>query len=232
MIFLRQNNKIPTKAMVLIGFAILFLTSCGVMEKLANRNPVIKRMYATNYLLASGDTTTIYVVAEDPDGDLLEYSWSKDGGSFVSPQESDRRVWQAPTAAGSYTISVTVRDENDGEAREKVTVVVRSDDPPRVEIQKPVEGESIPGIGSYEIEVEASHQTSEIERVDFIINGTVLHTDRSHVSNIYTFDWNVNGLSGLYTIQAKAYRLIVPEPPGIDSVHVLLEGVTPVPLLK
>ncbi len=211
------------------SMCVMAALSCGVVEKLANRAPVIKQMYATHYLLASGDTTTIYTVAEDPDDDLLSYSWSKDGGSFISPQESSSRVWQAPNVAGSYDIRVVVRDENGGEASDHVTIVVRSDDPPQVEILRPLEGESLPGIGSYEIEVRASHQTSEIERVDFIVNGTVMHTDRSPISDVYTYNWSLDGLSGIYVLRAKAYRLIFPEPPGIDSVHVIIEGVTPFP---
>ena len=219
------------KGLIIIFTPVMVcLLACGVVEKIANRAPVIKQMYANNYILSSTDTTTIYVVAEDPDDDLLSYSWSKTGGSFVAPQETETRVWQAPSAAGSYTISVVVRDENGGETNDNVIIVVRSDDPPHVEILHPVEGESITGIGSYEIEVRASHQTSEIERVDFLINGIILHTDRSPVSNLYTYDWNTNGLVGPHTIQAKAYRLIIPDPPGIDSVHVILEGVTPIPL--
>ncbi|MDZ7378122.1 MAG: hypothetical protein ONB06_02130 [candidate division KSB1 bacterium] len=43
------------------------------MEKLANRPPMILRVFAMDYDLSPGDTTTVMVEAEDPDGDRLSF---------------------------------------------------------------------------------------------------------------------------------------------------------------
>ena len=45
--------------------------TCGVMEKLANKEPIIKSIAAFPSQIGTQDTTTLKVVAEDPDNDML-----------------------------------------------------------------------------------------------------------------------------------------------------------------
>jgi hypothetical protein len=187
-------------------------------------------MRATRYEVLAGDTTTVIVSATDPDDDLLSYTWSKTGGAFISPDENDRRVWQAPSESGSYEVSVLVRDENGGEASDKVTITVPSQEPPVVEILSPTQGESIPGIGTCEIRVRAMHGTSPIERVEFLVDGSLQYTDTSPVSSVYSYDWALEGVSGPKNIAARGYVADYPDLPGADSVMVVIEGVTRFPL--
>jgi len=102
------------RTMKYVPFAILvilFFFSCGVVEKLANRPPVITRVYALRTMVSTNDTTTVGVEAEDPDNNILSYNWSAIAGSFSSSQ-GQRVVWTAPNRAGQFNLEVTVRDEN------------------------------------------------------------------------------------------------------------------------
>jgi hypothetical protein len=61
----------------------------------------------------------VNVLATDPDGDELEYSWSSTGGTILtggasdvpdySPTSNPAR-WQAPENPGEYEITCTVSD--------------------------------------------------------------------------------------------------------------------------
>jgi hypothetical protein len=78
-----------------------------------NSNPIIDGYESLNNRPATGETVTINVIAHDPDGDELSYQWEADGGSFSSINGADAS-WVAPSTAGNYTITVTVRDNKGG----------------------------------------------------------------------------------------------------------------------
>ncbi len=90
--FIRQLNlnKIGERAVkkIALFFTIIFsfsLIMCGVMEKLANKDPMIKSVVAFPPQISTQDTTTLKVVAEDPDDDLLSYRWdNKSKGELLS----------------------------------------------------------------------------------------------------------------------------------------------------
>jgi hypothetical protein len=205
------------------------VAGCGLVEKLANRPPVILRIYALSSELHPGDTTTVVVEAEDPDGDLLSYQWTSTGGTLVGSAQGARCVWQAPAQPGSYALRVTVRDENGAQASGELAVVVVSQEPPRVTILRPREGEALPGLGTYEVQARVTHPTSPIERVEFYVNGVLESTDLSAEGDRYGFGWKLDGLTGPKTVVAKGYLSRPPGTPGADSVHVMVEGVTPFP---
>ncbi len=218
------------RAFYTVGVAVLTLVAgCSLMEKLANRPPVILRIYALDSDLYPGDTTTVAVEAEDPDGDLLSYQWTSTGGTLLGSAQGARSVWRAPEQAGSYRLGVTVRDENGAQASGELAMVVLSEEPPRVTIVRPREGEALPGLGTYAVEAVVTHPTSPIERVEFYVDGVLHFTDTAAEGDRYGFAWNLDGLSGPKTVLAKGYRLYPPGPPGADSVHVTVEGVTPFP---
>jgi len=223
MTILRKNIEV----IVILSIAALNFFSCSVVDKLTNRDPVITRMYATFTQIYPGETTTVHVEADDPDGDLLSYSWTKDAGIFVTTDQNNSREWQAPVNPGNYNIYVTVRDENDGETSSKVTINVRSDLPATVNILQPEENESIPGIGSYDIKAEASHSTDDIFHVKFFIDDVLQSTLKTSNGATYTYSWNVENLSGQFELKAEAFLSEDDTNPGKDSLYVVVEGVTP-----
>lgn len=67
----------------------------------------------------------IATVASDPDGDILSYSWSVDGGSLADPSKNPVK-WTMPGTPGFYPITVTVDDGKGGKAEKTTSVSVRT----------------------------------------------------------------------------------------------------------
>lgn len=213
----------------LIGIAVLSLSLlvCGVVDKLGNRDPIIKSIAADPPEIGIQDTTTLTVVAEDPDGDQLAYNWDSSGqGRFISNLGS-RVKWIAPAYSGRFPLRVKVTDENNGKASALVTVDVRSDERPIVTITRPVDNELIIGLGFYPIQVSVNYNWS-IDRVDFFMgHDSLLFSDRTVP---YEFaQWNVTALSGPVLLVARAFVAGKPALYGEDSVHVNIEGTVPIP---
>lgn len=214
---------------ILIMLTCLSLVVCGVVEKLANRDPIIKNVTADPDQIGTQDTTTLEVEAEDPDEDVLAYQWeSPGGGQFVS-KFGQRVQWIAPDFSGTFEIKVTVSDENGGKATGKVEVKVKGDESPIVVITQPVESEIITGLGNYTIKVDVNFQWS-IQRVDFFINRDSVHSD--YTQPYEWAGWNVTTLSGRKVVMAKAYEADDLTNYGVDSVHVTIEGTVPIPKIK
>lgn len=93
--FERPNN--PPK--------IVALTVDGLPPKEVNSS----RAYATH---------TIRCVAEDPDGDNLQYSWVKTGGKLTG--EGAEVGWTAPGLTDEYVVTVVVSDGRGGTATDSV----------------------------------------------------------------------------------------------------------------
>lgn len=205
----------------------LLLSACGVVEQLTNREPIIKSVSANPNKIGVNDTTRLKVVVEDPDDDILEIRWdSSSKGQFISNIGAEVR-WIAPSYSGQFRIKVQVTDENGGKANGEVMVNVREEnDSPIVVITQPVENEVIPGLGNYAIRVNVTFLW-QIEKVDFFVNGDLRHSDRA--SPYEWKEWNVTSLSGKTTIMAKAYEAGDLANYGVDSVHVIIEGIVPIP---
>lgn len=215
-----------TQLFVLISIMGLAFLFCGVVEKLANKDPIIKSVTANPPQISVNDTTTLKVEAEDPDGDILAYRWeSGAGGQFISTTGAEVQ-WIAPSNSGRFQIKIKVTDENGGKATGEVFVNVRGNESPIVNITQPVENEIIPGLGRYTIKVDISF-TWRIDRVDLFVNKDSIFSDNTKP---YEWSgWEVTSLSGRKTIIAKAYEEGSPWNYGVDSVHVTIEGIVPLP---
>lgn len=199
---------------------------CEAVEKLVNKDPLIKSVTAIPSEISVNDTTTLTVIAEDPDGDILAFRWQSNGvGQFISDAGEEVR-WIAPNFSGRFPIEVQVTDENGGKATDDVSVDVIGDESPIVTITQPVENEIIPGLGNYTIKVEVSF-IRQIERVDLFIDNDSVHSD--FTSPYEWNEWNVTALSGMKTVMVKAYDKRNLSNFGIDSVHVTIEGIVPIP---
>jgi hypothetical protein len=94
-------------------------TTVDVIDNLA---PVIDGVAAAPDILEAGASTALTCTAHDPDGDALAYLWEAAHGTLAGDGPSV--TWTAPTENGYYTITCTVRDEADAEARQPTGVVV------------------------------------------------------------------------------------------------------------
>jgi len=216
-------GKLSIYGLIILLTLTLF---CGVVEKLANKNPIINSVTANPAQIGIQDTTTLMVEAEDPDGDLMSFRWSSNAGAFLSTS-GETVQWVAPNSANRYRIEVTVTDEKGGKATGEVWVNVRGDESPIVTIVHPIEGQVIPGIGTVVIEANVDFDWP-IERVDFFLNrDSLLFSD--YVSPYKFTEWNVAGMAGEVAISARAYEKAKLDNFGEDSVHVIIAGVVPVP---
>jgi len=210
-------------------FLILCLVfiGCRVYDKLANRDPIIVSVTANPARIGVNDTTVLKVVVVDPDNDILDIRWDSDSkGQFIS-NIGEEVKWIAPSYCGQFRIKVKVTDQNGGKANGEGIVNVREEnDSPIVTITKPVENEVIRGLGYYEIKVTVAFLW-QIEKVDFFIDGDLKHSDQT---TPYEWkEWDVTSLSGRKTILAKAYEAGDSLNYGVDSVHVFIEGIVPIP---
>jgi len=214
------NHKI--KCLVLM-ISLLFIT-CGVVEKLANRVPVIKKVEADRYTVLVGDTVTVNVNASDPDEDELTYSWSANGGSFINRHEAIVQ-WIAPDVEDVFDLEVTVKDKNGGEAKDILSITVISNTKPNIKITFPHDGQYIVALNSVEIKVDAT-PVSFIDRVEFYIHGKLLGADSTPP---FSYVWPLTNYSGNIGIKAVAYRSIPRLTQASDSLTVSIQGVIPIP---
>ena len=91
----------------------------SVVINIQNLNPEVSDITITPKNVFLENTAVLKVIASDPDGHEISFSWSaeRDGksvGTFVS-SSGDSAVWIAPSTSGAVEIKVIVRDEKGGE---------------------------------------------------------------------------------------------------------------------
>ncbi len=86
-------------------------TSC---KKDKNSDPVITSVTVNPTSVNANGTVSVNVVASDPDGDALTYSYVVSGGA-ISGSGADV-TWAAPSAEGAHSVNVTVSDGKGGTA--------------------------------------------------------------------------------------------------------------------
>jgi hypothetical protein len=90
-----------------------------------NHPPVLDGISASSNPVAPGGQSTVSVTAHDPDGDLLDYSWTANCGRFANPSVATT-VWTAPQSEGVCNLSVTVSDGRGGSVIGALTLTVSS----------------------------------------------------------------------------------------------------------
>jgi len=79
-----------------------------------NHAPVILSIYAYPDAVKISGTITLTVTATDEDDDTMTYLWQSSKGEF-SDDKAAVTLWTAPSdSTGTFQISVTVSDGNDG----------------------------------------------------------------------------------------------------------------------
>ena len=88
-----------------------------------NKVPIITGMNANPRKMHLGSESEINCIATDPDGDILNYSWSATYG--IISGSGATITWTAPTSASNYYITCVVNDGRGGEAIDSIGVSVR-----------------------------------------------------------------------------------------------------------
>jgi len=121
-----QLHKWITSLAALV-IIILFLGGCV----LTNHPPIITSLKVEREIVPTSRSCQIECVALDEDGDSLNFLWSASGGNISG--EGSVVTWIAPDTSGTYTIAVTVTDDNGGEATDSISITVRVNHPPIIE---------------------------------------------------------------------------------------------------
>jgi hypothetical protein len=86
-----------------------------LLDQLAgNQPPTITSITANPYNVLVGGTSTVTVVAKDPEHDPLTCEWSTSGGTLSSTTGCDPVTWTAPGTLGTANVSVSVKDNKPG----------------------------------------------------------------------------------------------------------------------
>jgi len=100
-------SKIILTILILSIIALVF-SGCGGSTPSLNYPPVIYTLIANSDTLEVGQNTIITCHAYDQNGDTLDYTWTKTGGTISG--SGSAVIWTAPATAGTYTIICVVSD--------------------------------------------------------------------------------------------------------------------------
>jgi hypothetical protein len=93
-----------------------------------NQPPVISSLVAANQQVYPSGNTEIQSIAQDADGDKLNFTWAATGGDFSGA--GPIIIWKAPPNYGTYTITVTVDDGKGGSTQSSLPITVSADQAP------------------------------------------------------------------------------------------------------
>jgi hypothetical protein len=93
-----------------------------------NQPPVISSLVAQNQQMYPSGSTEIQCIAQDADGDKLDFKWACTGGNFSGAGPTI--IWKAPPNYGVYTITVTVEDRKGGSAQASLPITVGANQSP------------------------------------------------------------------------------------------------------
>lgn len=88
----------------------------------SNRAPLITSLSSDRQNVLPGGSATITCVANDPDGDIVRYSWSAGDGTISG--SGNKVSWIAPNKNGDIGITCTVSDGKGAESKQTITVNV------------------------------------------------------------------------------------------------------------
>jgi hypothetical protein len=100
-----------------------------------NQPPVISSLVAQNQQLYPSGNTEIQCIAQDADGDQLNFTWAATGGDFSGA--GPIIIWKAPPNYGTYTITVTVDDGKGGSMQSSLPITVSANQSPIISSLSP-----------------------------------------------------------------------------------------------
>jgi hypothetical protein len=118
---MKRNLRIVSVLLVVFVGVIMVFNGCKKEE--SNSNPVITSVLVNPTTVSAGGIATVTVVASDPDGDALTYSYIPNGGAIAGAGAAVS--WTAPAVGGAYSVAVTVTDGNGGSATSTGSLTVQ-----------------------------------------------------------------------------------------------------------
>ena len=88
----------------------------------SNRAPAITSLAASPVNVKPGGSTVVTCVANDPDGDIVRYSWSCGDGTISGT--GNKVSWISPNKNGDISITCTVSDGKGAESKQTILINV------------------------------------------------------------------------------------------------------------
>ena len=180
-----KSKGIPLLLVTLIILTMLLAGGC-------NKPPMITSLTPSATEVARGESCTVNCVASDPDADVLTYAWTVTGGAISGTGSTV--TWTAPTAEGSYTVTVTISDGEETASESCIIQVVNT--PPIIASLTPSTTEIAPE-GSCTIGCVASDADGDSLTYTWTASGGAVTGTGSSVS------WEAPAAEGTYTISAS-----------------------------
>jgi hypothetical protein len=217
------TNRNHQKAIASVVFLTLAL-SCSTDLFNPEKPPQINSLTLDRYEVDAGDTVTAAVSVRNARDKALTYGWTASGGFFILPSDQSTVRWKSPSTGGSYSISVTVSEE-DRSASRSTDVTVRSLVLPDVLILSPQAGAYVVQHDSLEVRARARHDNG-LDRVRLFINGGLKKTVDGGSGEVYTFVCPVEEPAGEAIVRVEAVARVSLLTKS-DSIRVFIEGVVP-----
>jgi hypothetical protein len=123
-----MNRK---RYLIIVGIVLAaMLISILSYTMLTSHRLVITSLKAEPEVVPPWGSCQIVCNATAPQGDVLSYNWSADGG--IITREGATVTWTASSSAGSYNVTVTVSNGHGAEATKQITITVRANNPPTI----------------------------------------------------------------------------------------------------
>jgi len=190
---------------VIISVMIIAIVSCQ-----GNHAPVIEDVIANPDSIGPGETTTLFVDAEDEDGDALTITWSCICGSFSSTT-GNSVTWTAPDSTANYSIHVVVEDEEGLSTDGYVTVRVGM-----ISLNKPTVSYEVRDNGGTLYLFWAAVVNAE---------GYFIYADSQQIFSTTTNEYSATVPAGLYEVSAYAGSF-ESERDSIDCKPVITASIT------
>ena len=158
---------------------------------ICNTAPIIVSIAVDPDTIRVGLTADVVVTAFDADDDELAYSYEASGGSITG--SGPAVSWQAPHAAGTYSLSVLVSDGHTGDAQGTATLVVVTNRDPVVN-SVTVTPSSVPAGGIATVSVNASDPDGDALTYSYVVTGGAI------TGNGATATWTAPSISGAHTL--------------------------------
>lgn len=92
-----------------------------------NLAPFVPAIEKSAPYAAPGNQISLYSAASDPNGDLITFAWTGNGGTFSG--SGNAVTWTAPGTEGIYQIQVTVTDDEGLSSQATTTILVKNFNP-------------------------------------------------------------------------------------------------------
>jgi hypothetical protein len=132
-----NKSKILHAAILFIVVSLVLTVACvKVVDKAptaptGNQPPVIASLTVAQNQTYPGGAVNLQSVVADPNGDMINFKWTADGGEFVENGRANT-TWRAPKDFGDYEIKLTVDDGKGGIAQSTVGIKVSANHPPTI----------------------------------------------------------------------------------------------------